>query len=68
LKSFDLNTNAITIYPQANLYSIRKEVANGAKALSYTQYSFAREQHSDRGGTFIGSSITFSTPIVKSLW
>lgn len=59
LKSFDLNTNAITIYPKANLYSIRKEVANGAKALSYTQYSFAREQHSDRGGTFIGSSITF---------
>lgn len=63
IKTFDLNTNAIKLFPSAALYGIRKEVLNGMVSIAYSKYTFAKEQNSDRGGTFIGSSILFTTDI-----
>lgn len=63
INTFDLNTNAIKLFPSATIYSIRKESTNGLNLLSYSSYSFAKEQNSERSGTFIGSSILFKNKI-----
>jgi hypothetical protein len=65
IKTFDLNTNAIKLFENSTLYTIRKEVANGLSSIAYSKYSFAKEQNSDRGGTFVGASIFFTTEIAE---
>lgn len=64
VKIFDL-TNAIKVFPNSILYSIRKENIGGAKGISYSIYSFANEMSSMRDGTFIGSSILFTNEIAE---
>src|SRR5690554_229509 len=59
IKTFDLNTNAIKLFPKSKVYAIRKDYANGRNVIAYSVYSYAKEQNSDRSGTFIGSSILF---------
>jgi len=63
IKTFDLNTNAIKLFPEGKIYSIRKEFIDGNSIVSYTIYSYAKEQNSTRGGTFIGSGILFVNEI-----
>lgn len=63
IKTFDLNTNAIKIFPNTKVFSIRKNQSNGKNIIAYSIYSFAKEKNSDRGGTFIGSSIIFNNCI-----
>ncbi|MBP6182920.1 hypothetical protein [Flavobacterium sp.] len=65
IKTFDLNTNAIKLFQNTSMYSIRKEVVNGLNSIAYTKYTFAKEQNSDRGGTFIGASIFFTNEIAE---
>lgn len=65
IKTFDLNTNAIKLVENSTIYAIRKEVASGLNSIAYSKYSFAKEQNSDRGGTFIGASIFFTTEIAE---
>lgn len=65
VKAFDLNTNAIKLFPKTNIYAIRKEYAGGYNIISYSVYSFAKEQNSERSGTFIGSSILFTGKIAE---
>lgn len=55
LREFDLNTNAIKLFPNTTLTAVRKEM----HGLSYAFYSFAREKGSTRGGTFIGSALYY---------
>ncbi len=64
LKSFDLS-NAIKVFPNSELYSIRKESVNGINLISYSKYTFAKEKLSDRDGTFVGTSIVFSNLIAE---
>lgn len=64
VKIFDL-TNAIKVFPNSILYSIRKENIGGTKGISYSIYSFANEMTSMRDGTFIGSSILFTNEIAE---
>jgi len=59
IKTFDLKTDAIKLFPKTKLYGIRKESAAGQNIISYSLYTFAKEQNSERGGTFIGSSLIF---------
>jgi hypothetical protein len=66
VKAFDLKTDAITLYPNSKIYAIRKDIINGNKCLSYSIYTYAKEKNSDRGGTFIGSSILFTNSISDS--
>lgn len=63
LATFDLNTVAIKILPKSKVYAIRKEFINNSNIFSYAIYSFAKEQNSERGGTFIGSSIIYKEKI-----
>ncbi len=56
---FDLNTNAIKVFPKSKIYAIRKEITEKNCIISYSIYTYAKEQNSDRSGTFIGSSILF---------
>lgn len=65
VKTFDLNTNAIKLFSNSKVFSIRKEYANGFNSIAYSIYTYAREQNSDRSGTFIGSSILFTNKIAK---
>ena len=65
VKTFDLNTNAIKLFANSKVYAIRKEYANGFNSIAYSVYSYAREQNSDRSGTFIGSSILYTNKIAK---
>ena len=65
VKTFDLNTNAIKLFVNSKVYSIRKEYANGFSTIAYSLYSYAREQNSDRSGTFIGSSILFTNMVAQ---
>lgn len=65
VKTFDLNTNAIRLFPNSSLYLIRKENINSSKAISYALYNFAKEQNSERSGTFIGSSIIYVDEIAE---
>lgn len=62
VKVFDLS-NAIKVFPNSTIYSIRKESINNSKLISYSIYSFAQEQASKRDGTFIGSSILLENAI-----
>lgn len=65
IRTFDLKTDAIKLFPQTSIYAIRKEYAGGCGLLSYSVYTFAKEQKSDRGGTFIGSSLLFADKIAS---
>lgn len=65
IKSFDLNTNAIKLFVNSKVYSIRKEYVNSLNAISYSIYTYAKEQNSDRSGTFIGSSVLYTNKIAK---
>ena len=65
VKTFDLNTNAIKLFSKSKIYSIRKESVNGFNTIAYSIYTYAKEQNSDRLGTFIGSSILFTKKIAK---
>lgn len=65
VKTFDLNTNAIKLFVNSKVYSIRKEYANGFNTIAYSLYTYAREQNSDRSGTFIGSSILYTNKIAQ---
>lgn len=67
VKTFDLNTNALKLFPNSKIYSIRKEYAAGFNSIAYSLYSFAKEQNSDRSGTFIGSSILFTERIGEEI-
>jgi hypothetical protein len=58
-QTFDLNTNAIIVTPNAHLYAIRKENMNGTKALSYIKYAYL----ADRNGSFIGNALCFVSKI-----
>ncbi|ANF51941.1 hypothetical protein A0O34_16105 [Chryseobacterium glaciei] len=59
IRTFDLKTDAIMLFPKSRIYSIRKDYAAGRNLISYSVYTFAKEQNSHRGGTFIGSSLLF---------
>jgi hypothetical protein len=59
LLKFDLNTSAIKLVANTKMYAIRRERINGRNGLSFSIYTFAKEQNSERGGTFIGSSLLF---------
>lgn len=65
IRTFDLNTNAIRVFPGSTVYSMRKETAGAQHVVSYTAYSFAKEQYSERSGTFIGSGILFTGKIAE---
>lgn len=65
IKTFDLKTDAIKLFPKSKLYSIRKEYVNSLNTIAYSIYTFAKEQNSDRSGTFIGSSILFTNKIAS---
>lgn len=65
IKTFDLNTNAIKLFPKSKVYSLKKDYANGRNVIAYSIYSYAKEQNSDRSGTFIGSSILFIDQIAE---
>lgn len=65
VKTFDINTNAIKLFVNTKIYAIRKEYANGYDTIAYSLYTYAREQNSDRSGTFIGSSILYTNKIAQ---
>lgn len=65
VKTFDLNTNAIKLLPNTKIFAIRKENINGLNSISYSLYNYAKEQNSDRSGTFIGSSILYVNEIAE---
>lgn len=60
IRTFDLKTNAIKLFPDSCIYALRKDYAGGSGLISYCLYTFAKEQNSNRGGTFIGSGLLFS--------
>lgn len=62
VKVFDLS-NAIKVFPNSTVYSIRKEIIGSSRLISYSIYTFAQEQASKRDGTFIGSSIILENNI-----
>lgn len=59
IRTFDLKTDAVQLFPGSRVYGMRLESAGSSCIVSYTVYSFAKEQNSQRGGTFIGSSLIF---------
>ncbi len=64
IKVFDL-TNAIKVFPESVIYSIRKEKVENSNLIAYSIYSYAQEQTSKRDGTFIGSSLILENKIAK---
>ncbi len=72
IKVFDLS-NAIKVFPESTIYSIKRETVGNSILISYSIYTYAQEQASKRDGTFIGSSIilenylTNDFDIVKAL-
>jgi hypothetical protein len=65
VRTFDLNSNALKLFANSKVFAIRKEYANGFNSIAYSIYTYAREQNSDRSGTFIGSSILYTNKIAK---
>lgn len=62
VRIFDLS-NAIKVFPDTTLFSIRKENINGIPGVSYSIYTYAKEMTSTREGTFIGSSLLYTKEI-----
>ncbi|WP_416438007.1 hypothetical protein [Phnomibacter sp. MR] len=62
IRIFDLS-NAIKVFPDTTLFSIRKESIDGIPGVSYSIYTYAKEMTSTREGTFIGSSISYTKEI-----
>lgn len=62
VRIFDLS-NAIKVFPDTTLFSIRKDNINGIPGVSYSIYTYAKEMTSTREGTFIGSSILYTKEI-----
>jgi hypothetical protein len=62
IRIFDLS-NAIKVFPDTTLFSIRKENIYGIPGVSYSIYTYAKEMTSTREGTFIGSSILYTKEI-----
>lgn len=59
LDSFDLETTAIKLFPSTKkVYALRKEKVGRDNVISYMIYSYASEESSTRGGTFVGVAIT----------
>ncbi len=67
IKTFDLNTNAIQLFPQSEIFSMRKEFMTNNSVISYAKYTFAKEPNSDRSGTFVGSAIIYVNEIAKEI-
>ncbi len=57
VKTFDIMTSAIQLYPRTSMYLFRKEKVKNTPVISYAVYSYAQEKGSTRGGTYVGSSI-----------
>lgn len=65
LKKFDLKSDAIQLLsPNDRIYSIRKEFIQNDVILSYSFYTYLKEKNSNRGGTFIGTSLVFTNEIL----
>ncbi|MDQ1096822.1 MULTISPECIES: hypothetical protein [Chryseobacterium] len=60
IRTFDLKTDAIKLFPDTRIYALRKDHSGSRNLLSYAIYTFAKEQNSHRGGTFIGSGLIFA--------
>ena len=56
-KSLDLDHEEISLFPGAELYSVKREFVNGVYSIAFCLYSYAREMNANRNGTFIGSTI-----------
>ena len=56
-KSLDLDHEEISLFPGAELYSVKREFVNGVYSIAFCLYSYAREMNANRSGTFIGSTI-----------
>lgn len=65
IRTFDINTSALNLFPGSKVYSIRKNFVNEKNIIAYSVYTYAKEQNSTRGGTFIGSSILFIDEIAE---
>lgn len=65
-KSLDLNTNAIEVFPQTRLFSVKREVANDVHSICFSMYSYAKEMKSGRGGTFVGCSVVLRNGYCKA--
>lgn len=58
IKKYDLNPTAIQLFDSTQaMYALRKEVVGKEGVVSFVKYSYATEQGSTRGGTFVGASV-----------
>ena len=64
-QSLDLNGNAIEVYPNTELYMIKREICNDVSSICFSIYTYAKEPNSNRGGTFIGSCIVLQDCFIK---
>lgn len=65
IHTFDLDTIAMTIFPDTKLYCIRKESFQNKIAISYGYYRYAKESNSARTGTFIGGALWSFDQLIK---
>lgn len=64
IKHFDIRSHLLVSGGGA-LYSIRKELQEPSKIISYAIYTYAQEPSSARNGSFIGSGIMFTDSIAN---
>jgi hypothetical protein len=64
--SLDLNTNALELLQNTELYAVKKELTDGVFSVSFSIYSFAKELKSTRGGTFIGTCVVLNESYVNA--
>lgn len=68
VKALDINTNALKLFADTEMYSIRKDLVANSKSIAFSKYVFVKEKNSTRGGTFIGSSILFTNGISNEIY
>ncbi len=57
-QKLDLNPTAIQLFDTTKaMYAIRKEMLGTDAVVSFIKYSYASEQSSTRGGTFVGAAV-----------
>ena len=55
--SLDLNGSEIELFPNTELFVVKKEVVRGVYSVCFCMYSYVREMNANRSTTFLGSCI-----------
>jgi len=66
IRSLDLDTSEIDMFPGTELFAVRREVVKGVYSVAFCMYTFIREMNANRNTTYLGSCIVLQGVYVEA--